>query len=130
MSATTSDRLARDWARKLEDREAARMGVSIGTARKRVASKTGIAIGTLENLRRDRLKGVREWVYKRLQAALVTELRREHQALTNELEFLERHGKDSDGNQMAEIAADLEKVRRALAARTIGASDIVVEAVR
>lgn len=111
MSAITSDSLARDWARELERREATRASVPLSMARKRVASRIGILPGTLENLSRDRLKGVREWVYARLHTALVAELKREIAAHTHELEKLERLGRIPGDGTYQEVVAGLEKLR-------------------
>lgn len=85
MAAVTEDELARGWAAKLERREQDRTGLSRSLARKRVASRIGVSPGTLENLHRDRIKGVRSWLMTKLRAAVLAELQREIEAHQHEL---------------------------------------------
>jgi len=118
MSAVTSDSLARDWARQLEVGEAKRTGLPLNAARKRLAARIGILPGTLENLSRDRLKGVRQWVYSALHEAVKAELRREIAAHTHELEKLERLGRDPAHPEVQAALAGYDALR----ARLIGAS--------
>ena len=62
MSVVALDEAARRWAGELEEREARRSGVSRVQARRIVARRTGLAPGTLENIKNRRTKGVRGWV--------------------------------------------------------------------
>lgn len=101
-------------ARELEDRESARSGVPLAQARTIVARRLNLLPGTLENLRRNRVKDVRQRVADRLHAAYLRELEREHAALEHELQCLRATGRRPDSSEMAEIAADLAKVRAAL----------------
>lgn len=114
MSAITSDSLAREWALKLERAEANRTGLPLGAVRTRLAARLGIGPGTLENLRRNRVKGVREWLYETLRQALFDELSRELVAIQHEMDCLALAGLGSDDPSMVEVSEALEKAKRAL----------------
>ncbi len=114
MSAVTSDSLARDWARRLETKEAQRSGLSLGVARKRVAGRLGILPGTLENLSRERIKGVRHWIFLALHEAVKAELKREMAAHEHELEILERLGRDASDTQVQAAMAGYDALRARL----------------
>lgn len=111
MSAIASDELARSWARRIERNEARRLGLPIAAARKRVAYRLGVAPGTLENLSRDRMKGVRLWLFDTLKAAVVADLRREIAAHEHELAALARDSRGDLGGSLAEAEAGLVRLR-------------------
>jgi len=112
-SATYIDR-ARGWTRVLEDREAAKQRVPVKHARVSVARRTGVASGTLENLRNGRVKAVAVHVYERLRHAIERELVAEMRALEHELEMLRRQGADPRTSEMDEVVAHLAAARKAL----------------
>ena len=114
MSVATSDDLARVWADRIERSEARRHGVSLATARKRVADRLGIAPGTLENLSRDRLKGVRQWLFEALKAGVIAEIRREIAAHEHELVALAADPRGDAGGQVAEVLSSLDALRSRL----------------
>lgn len=53
------DASVRDDLERLEAIHASRFGISVAAARKNVARETKVAPGTLENIKRQRTKGVR-----------------------------------------------------------------------
>lgn len=86
MTSLAYDDQIRKWARDLEDAEASRLGMPLSEARPIIASKFGIPAGTLENMRRNRIKGLRGWIRDRVQALVIREIEAEIQRLTHELE--------------------------------------------
>lgn len=102
---------ARAWGRALEDREAVRSSVPIADARKRVARRTGISPGTLENLRNGRLKAIGAHVFERIREAVVADLNAEMARLEHELAMARTSGLDARDDDFAAAAAALEKAR-------------------
>lgn len=100
-------------ARKLEEFERDRAG-SKPAARRNLAGKLKIGIGTLENIIRDRVKSVDERVRDRLQALLVEEYKAEITRLTHELEIARQSGVHLDSDQVGEIEAHLHEARALL----------------
>ena len=111
MTAVASDALARQWARQLEDREAARNGLSRVAARAKVARQIGVTPGTLENLSRNRLKGVREWLYARLLAAVTKQAELELAALQHEHQTLLALGQGRDDRTAQEVVEGIARLR-------------------
>jgi ABC-type phosphate transport system auxiliary subunit len=114
MSSAVFDHSAHRLARELENRERDRSGISLKQARAIVARRLNLLPGTLENLRNNRVKDVRQRVADRLRAAYLRELEREHAALEHELHCLRATGSRLDSSEVSEIEADLAKVRAAL----------------
>ena len=114
MSVIAIDATAEAFARRLEDRERSRSCVSLPVARLAVARRTGVAVGTLENLRRGRIKGVREWVAERLRAALISELEAELARTEHELSILRASRRRVDQGQIVEVEASLAALRETL----------------
>lgn len=108
------DIATRNWAIGLEDRERARSGVPLPIARRAVARRLNIAPGTLENLRRGRIKGVRAWLVERVQSAFVRELELEIARLTHERELALQSGMDTREDQVREVDAHLSAARELL----------------
>ena len=113
MSAITTDDYARTWSTRLVDTEMRRSGLTASAARARVASRIGSTPGTLENLSRNRLKGVREWLFSRLFDAVVAEVEREIAALQHEHETLLALGKRPDCREVQAVVASLDRLRSA-----------------
>lgn len=105
---------AQGWARELEDREARRTGMTVAEARKVVANRTTVAPGTLENLRKGRLKAVAAHVFERLRTGVIAELEAEVMRLEHELTVLRQTGSHPGSDEMAEVEAGLAKAREAL----------------
>ena len=108
--AYTTD--TREIARVLEDREAERTG-KLSTARAALARRAGCAPGTLENLRKGRLKRIERWLHDKLEGLLVREIEAEIRRLTLELEAHRRTGGDASGSpQMAKLASTIADAQR------------------
>lgn len=86
MNAAAFDDNAMMFARAIEDAEAKRRGMKVKEVRPIVARTIGIPAGTLENLRRARVKGVRAFVFDRLREAYHAELQRQMRHLSDEIE--------------------------------------------
>ncbi len=113
MPAVTEDDLAKGWAASLEEREQRRSGLSRIMARKRVANRIGVSPGTLENLHRDRIKGVRGWVLMKLRAAALADLQREIEAHQHELATIALHPGCALGGAVEEVAKGLARLKAA-----------------
>lgn len=111
-AATVDD--ARRWSRQLEDREAARSGRPVSEARLTVAQRIGAAPGTLQSLRKNRLKQIAAHVYEGLRALVIRELEHERTALEHELNVLRQTGAHPGSQEVAAVVADLVEVRAAL----------------
>ncbi|ACL58480.1 hypothetical protein Mnod_3571 [Methylobacterium nodulans ORS 2060] len=111
------DSLAQAWTRRLERQTAARLGRPIDEVREQVAREVGGATtaGMIRNVSEGRTKGVRSWLFRRLRARVIADLQHELKALTHELEVAHLAGLDVDLRAVAEVEADLERVREALA---------------
>lgn len=114
MSTLAIDLSAENFARRLEDRERERGGVSLPVARAAVARRTGVSAGTLENLRRGRIKGVREWIAERLRAALIAELEADIVRAEHELTVLRAATGRLAAQQALEVEASIDAARRTL----------------
>jgi hypothetical protein len=100
-------------AQTLERREKAKVG-SVGEARRSLASKLQIGIGTFENLVRERVKACDGRIRDRLQALLVSELEAEIKRLTHELEIARQSGAPLNSDEVGEIETHLAKARALL----------------
>lgn len=109
---TYVETFARDWARQIEDREAGSSGVPVSTARKSIARRIGIAPGTLENLRKGRVKRVTASVYERLHTAVIRELQREIERCTHEIQIARQAGLDPRGADFSALEAAMAKARK------------------
>lgn len=115
MSAAAYLDRARGWLARIERIEAARHpGMSPEQVRERVAVNVGALPGTLENLRKSRLKVVAADLFDRLRARLVRELETELRTLEHELHVLHASGLDAGDEQVGEIETHLAAARSAL----------------
>ena len=105
---------ARDWARRLEDDEAARAGLPVEDARSIVARRLGIAPGTLTSLRKNRLKSISAHVYDTLNRAAARALERQLVQLEHELHLVKQQGLDARSDAVAAVETDIARVRSAL----------------
>ena len=76
---------ARNWARTMEDR-AMRSGLKLPDAREAVARRIGVPPGTLQNLRKNRLKAIAVHWYDRLRAGVIRDLEAELRHVEHELQ--------------------------------------------
>lgn len=112
MSALVFSTDTREIARVLEDREAARVG-KLPIARQSLARRIGCAPGTLETLRKGRLKRIERWLHEKLEALLIKEIEAEIRRLSHELETYRLARGDAAGApQMAQLAAAIENAKR------------------
>lgn len=109
-----SDEAARMWAAFVDGAEQRRSGVALAVARKNVARRLRVAAGTLDELSRNRLKGVRVWVFDRLRAAFIREAQSEIKRLEHEIEMARVAGGRIGVEQTAAVVAHLEALRRLL----------------
>lgn len=105
---------AREWARRLEIREARRAGCSIAVARGAVARHVGASPGTLENLRNGRLKTVAVHIFAGLRAAIERDIQAEIDALENDLAAARAAGLDVSAAPLVAAEAALVAAREAL----------------
>jgi hypothetical protein len=112
MSALAFHTDTRAIARALEDRETARVG-KLPIARQAVARRVGCTPGTLETLRKGRLKRVERWLHEKLEALLVGEIESEIRRLTLELETYRRTRGDADcAPEMARLVHAIESAQK------------------
>ena len=95
----------------LERREASRSGANLPDVRKSIARKIGASPGTIENIRRGRLKRLVEGTTDRIKAALVRSLEAELANLTHELEILRQGIAAPDGDEILEAETLLKRAR-------------------
>ena len=69
----------------MEDQEALRLGRSVKSVRPALARDMGIAPGTLEDIRKGRLKGLRGRVERAIDSALVRFLERQQRGIDHEI---------------------------------------------
>ena len=100
-------------ARHLEDRERSRVG-NRQVARRSLAHKLRVGIGTIEHLVRGRVKRVDAAVRDRLQALLVSELEQEIARLTHELEIARQCGAHLASDEISEVETHLVAARAIL----------------
>lgn len=100
-------------AQSLERRERSRVS-SKAIARKSIAAKLRVGVGTFENLVRGRVKRIDAAIRDRLYALLIFELQAEIARLTHELEIARQGGARLDSEQVGEIETHLERVRALL----------------
>jgi hypothetical protein len=99
-------------ARVIEDQEARRLGVPVTAARSRVASRIGVAPGTLENLRRLRTKIVPNWLMNRIRAEFILVLQSEIQRLEHEIHIARQTGVDHRDDMLASAETQLQTARQ------------------
>lgn len=93
------------WVESLEKREAARSGQPVREARVRLANRIGVMPGTLENIRRKRVKEARVGVFEKVRRAFIRSLEDEIAALTHELQMARQCGVDPREDEVARIEA-------------------------
>ncbi len=95
---------SRDYVRVLERRHEAPS----------LARKIKIGLGTLQNLRRGRLKSIPVEIYERLRAAVTRELEHEIARLEAELSMVRQSTMDPRGLEIVEVETHLAAARKAL----------------
>jgi hypothetical protein len=118
MTTVAIDDKAQQWLRSLEDRESARSNMPLQDARKVVARRLSVAPGTLENLRRGRIKGIRAGLFERLRMAVVRELETEIGLLNHELEMARRGSLAASSDEISAMEAQSSRLRELASAKT------------
>lgn len=106
-------RTYQEYARRLEKIEMDK-GRKQPNARAEIARKSGLAAGSIENLRRGRLKALTSFLKNRLRAALIRELEQEAARLAHQLSILRSTGVDPREDVVASAEAHLVAARAAL----------------
>lgn len=115
MSAIAYVDQARNWARRLEDREKQRPGLSsIEEARPIVARKTGVPKGTLVSLRKNRLKAIAVHWYEKLREGVIRELEAELRHVEHEIQIARQSGVDPRSSHLQSALASEARLRQAL----------------
>jgi hypothetical protein len=97
-----NDDLRREWARRAEKREGARLNQPLSAARRSLARKWGVPYWTLTNWHRGRLKDLRGVTRDRIEGGILREIESEIQWLTHELDLLRQSGiGEGDGRNHA-----------------------------
>jgi hypothetical protein len=89
-------------------------GSTIEQARRRIASKVRIGVGSVENIIRDRVKRVDEKIRDRLFALFVREIEAEIARLTHDLEMVRQSSGGLSSQHVGEIEAHLSAVKSLL----------------
>ena len=108
-------------ARRLESRERHRTG-NQQVARRSLAMKLRVGVGTIENLVRGRVKRIDATIRDKLQALLVKELEQEIARLWHELDIARQGGAHLASEQISEIETHLSQARAVLSQTAFGGS--------
>lgn len=114
MSYVVSHEQFQEIVRRAEDREKARLQASMQPARRSLARRWGVAPGTLENVRRGRLKRLSAVVRDRIAAAVISDLDADIRRLEHEKQLLLQSGSVLGANEILEIETWLSKARSAI----------------
>ena len=110
-STMSTDTQTALWAHMLERNERSRTGGSVATVRAAIAQRLGVAPGTLENISRGRLKGVRAWVAEKIRGAVIRELEREIQRLQGELHMAHQSGAHPAADEVCAALSAIAEAR-------------------
>lgn len=114
MNAVSDIASATSFARVLEDAEAAKLGIRVTKARSHVARRLGASPGTLENLRRGRLKIVPNWLMARIRSEFVAVLQNEVRRLEHEISIARQAGLCHRDDVLAKAETQLGEARKIL----------------
>lgn len=110
-----SESQALRWLDILETGERRRSRLPENSLRKSLAKRLGWPAGTLENLKRGRLKRVPVALLECLGSAVAREIEAELPRLAHELEMARQVGVDPRSDAFCRAAAALEEARKAIA---------------
>lgn len=116
MNAIADVSTANRLARVLEDHEARRLKLPVIKARSAVARRLGAAPGTLENLRRLRLKSVPSWLMARIRAEFIAVLQSEVRRLEHDISIHIQAGFDHRDDDLAKAQAQVMAAKEILTA--------------
>jgi hypothetical protein len=114
MSPATDIETASNLLGRLEAIEGQRGGVSSRDARTAIARRLQTLPGTLENLRRLRLKAVPSWLMARIRAELILSLQHQARQLEHEINLHLQSGAHHRDADLAEAQARLAQARALL----------------
>lgn len=117
MNAASDIEAANTMVGRLEAIEVARHGSTARLARQAIAARLRAAPGTLENLRRLRLKAVPHWLMVRIRAEIVAAIQNEMRHLEHELHLYLQAGGDPRSDEVAKIAASLAEAKATLSSK-------------
>ena len=95
----------------IETFEARRLG-SLPRAREKIAAEIGVSPGSLERVRRGRVKSVKGFIIDAVRAAFIGAISREIRGLEHELEMARRGGLSLEESGAVEALAALEAARQ------------------
>ncbi|MCI0599378.1 MAG: hypothetical protein L0Y60_07620 [Beijerinckiaceae bacterium] len=102
---------ARGWVIEIEAHHVRTAGHPLPVARKNLARKLGVAPGTLENIRRGRIKNIRLLTASRLRSFMIRHLQSEIQKHSHDLEMVLRSSEDARADEILEAQAALARAR-------------------
>lgn len=114
MNAMSDVSTVNHFTRALENAEARRLGIRITKARGNVAKRIGVSPGTLENLRRLRVKVVPNWLMNKIRSELIAVLQLEIQRLEHEVHLARQIGLGHCDDTLIAAETQLAKVREIL----------------
>lgn len=120
MNALADVSTAHQLTAAIEDAEAKRLGVTILQARPRVAQRLGASPGTLENIRRFRLKKIPNWLMARIRAEFVAILQAEIRRLEHEITIHLQAGVDHHCDDLAKAKAQVDQAKALLGSSARG----------
>jgi len=107
-------KVANTYLLRLESIETQRLGTDPRSVRDRIASRLNALPGTLENVRRFRLKTVPSWLIERLRSALIESLQHEVRRLEAEIALHRQAGDRPDADEIFKAATALENAKKIL----------------
>ena len=110
----SDEEFAAYWVKRLEKQEADRTGRTVTDVRPTIARRVGIAPGTLENLRRGRIKAIKKNVYEWLLAAADRQLRAEIALLEHERTIIAKKACSASRRDLRQVDAHMAAARAAL----------------
>lgn len=114
MSAVEYDMQARRQVKTLLHAERRRTGHKLAVVREKVARDLGTLPGTLENIGKGRIKGVRGWLRERINQMVLREIEAEIARLEAEKTMLVASGHHLAGEQMGEVDTHIAAVKALL----------------
>lgn len=113
MTSITFDVVARKWVDELEEVEAKRTGLDRDRVRKLLAQNIGISPGTLENIKRRRLKDFRRGgIGELIRNYMIQHLQLEIQRKTNDLQMVLECGKGPSDDQINRLRDAIARAQK------------------
>ena len=116
MNALADVETVHRFARVLEDAEAKRLGVRVSEARMSIARRLRTSPGTLEGIRRRRIKIVPNWLMARIRAEFVSTLQAEIARLEHEINIAQQVGAHHSDDALQEARAQVVAAKEVLRA--------------